>query len=383
MSNNAQLTALALAIQARVPMILVSEPGAGKTKTIEAIVKQLDEPLATFIPVVHEPQDIGGYGVPVTENGHTRIKLVLVGGWLDKILAQGKGTIFIDEITCSPLMMQAACLRPLDSRMIGEEQLSKDVAIVMACNPPEIAAGGTPISPPMANRLVWLDWTVDVDETIEGFVSGWSVPQFPRLPSTWREDHFQEQASLVGAFFKTMSHHIHQFPKDEDTRSGPWPSKRSWYDLAVPMLAACEATKQSWTIKLLLLSGCVGTGTAREFHTWVKALDLPDPADLLKDPGKFKVYHDLPDKTFAVLNSVVSLAVRTLGPDTWKAGWEILAAAAKDNAADLAGPAARNLAIAREGKALPLYPELTAPFRPILLAQTELRATMAKNKGKN
>lgn len=381
MAKSNQLTALALAIQARVPMILVSEPGAGKTKTIEALVKALDEPLATFIPVVHEPQDIGGYPVPVTDaTGHTRIKLVLVGGWLDEIIAKKKGTIFIDEITCAPSMMMAACLRPLDSRMIGEEQLSDDVGIVLACNPPEQAAGGQPIPPPMANRMVWLDWTVDTTETIEGFLGGWSIPQFPILPKTWRKDHMQEQASLVAAFFKCMPHHIHQLPKDEDARSGAWPSKRSWYDLAVPMLAACEATKQGWEMKLLLLGGAVGLPTAREFITWVKALDLPDPDKLLKDPSKFKVYHDRPDKTFAVLNSVVAAAIRNLSIENWRAGWEILALAANDKATDLAGSAARNLAAAREGKALPLYPELTAPYLPILHAQRELLQTMQKGK---
>jgi len=376
MSKSKQTTALALAMQARVPIILVSEPGAGKTKTIESISKALEDPLATFIPVVHEPQDIGGYPVPGERDGRRVIDLVLVGGWLDGILKAKKGIIFIDEITCAPAMMMAACLRPLDSRMIGEEQLSDDVGIVLACNPPEQAAGGQPIPPPMANRMVWLDWTIDTDETIEGFLGGWGAPVFPQLPKDWRAKFFQDQASLVAAFFKRMPHHIHQLPKDEDKRSGPWPSKRSWYDLAVPMLAACEATKQGWEMKLLLLSGAVGTGTAAEFCTWVKALDLPDPVKLLEDPTQFKVYHDRPDKTFAVLNAVIAAATRDLTVANWTAGWEVLAIAAKDNATDLAAAAARNLAQAREGKNLPLIPRLTDPFLPIFKAQQKLRQSM-------
>jgi DNA polymerase III delta prime subunit len=376
MAENKQLTALALLIQARVPAMIVGEPGTGKTKTIAAIVDALNEPLATFIPVVHEPQDIGGYPVPVTDaQGHSKIKLVLVGGWLDKILQEQRGTIFIDEITCAPSMMMAACLRPLDSRMIGEEQLSNDVAIVLACNPPEQAVGGQPIPPPMANRVVWLDWSVDTNAAIEGFLGGWAVPTFPRLPKNWRTQ-FGGQAALVASFFKRMPHHIQQLPKDEDKRSGPWPSMRSWYSLGVPALAACESVGLGWDMKLLLLAGSVGTGTAQEFITWVKALDLPDPYELLKKPAKFQVYHDRPDKTFAVLNSVVSAATRELTPDMWRAGWEILAIAAKDNATDLAAAAARNLALARGGHNLPLYPELTEPYLPLLEAQRKLRKSM-------
>lgn len=376
MATNNQIVALALAIQARVPIMIQGEPGTGKTKTIGAIAKALIDPLATFIPAVHEPQDIGGYPVPVTDAvGHTRIKLVLVGGWLDKIVVEKHGIIFIDEITCAPAMMMAACLRPLDSRMIGEEQLSDDVAIVLACNPPEQAVGGQPIPPPMANRVIWLDWTVDTNAVIEGFLGGWGAPTFPRLPKDWRT-HIPGQAALVASFFKRMPHHIQQLPKDEDKRSGPWPSTRSWYDLAIPMLAACESTNLSWDYKLLFLGGSVGMGTAQEFITWLKALDLPDPEALLKKPSLFKVYHDRPDKTFAVLNSVVSAAVRELTPDTWHAGWEVLAIAAKDNATDLAASAARNLALARNGHALPLHPDLMEAYLPMLEAQRNLRKSI-------
>ena len=376
MSSN-QITALALAIQARVPALIQGEPGTGKTKTIGAIVEALGEPLATFIPVVHEPQDIGGYPVPSERNGRKVIELRLVGGWLDGILEAKRGTIFIDEITCAPAMMMAACLRPLDSRMIGEEQLSDDVAIVLACNPPEQAVGGQPIPPPMANRVVWIDWGVDNNAVIEGFLGGWEAPSFPRLPKDWKKE-LPGQAALVASFFKRMPHHMQQLPKDEDKRSGPWPSLRSWHSLGVPMLAACEATNLGWDMKLLLLAGSVGTGTAQEFISWIKALDLPDPMDLLKKPSKFKVYHDRPDKTFAVLNSVVSAATRDLTPETWKAGWEILAIAAKDNATDLAAAAARNLALARGGHQLPLYPELTEPYLPLLSAQRKLRQSMKR-----
>lgn len=379
MAQNNQITALALAIQARIPAMIEGEPGTGKTKTIGAIVKALDEPLATFIPVVHEPQDIGGYPVPMTTNGHTSIKLVLVGGWLDEILKTKRGTIFIDEITCAPAMMMAACLRPLDSRMIGEEQLSDDVAIVLACNPPDQAVGGQPIPPPMANRVIWMPWTVDTNAVIEGFLGGWDAPVFPRLPKDWKE-LIPGQAALVASFFKRMPHHMQQLPKDEDKRSGPWPSLRSWYSLAVPMLAACESVKADWDLKLQLLCGSVGTATAQEFVTWIKALDLPDPYDLLKKPSLFKVYHDRPDKTFAVLNSVVSAAIRDLTPETWRGGWEILSLAAKDNATDLAASAARNLALARGGHNLPLLSDLLEPYLPLLEAQRNLRRSMSKSK---
>lgn len=375
---NNQVETLALCMQARIPVILEGEPGTGKTKTIAAIAQALNEPLATFIPVVHEPQDLGGYPVPTKlSNGHTVIKLMLVGGWLDEVLREKRGTIFIDEITCAPASMMAACLRPLDSRMIGEEQLSDDVTIVLACNPPEQAAGGQALPPPMANRVLWLPWSVDIQAAMDGFLGGWKTPQFTRLPVNWRQ-FIPDQAALVAAFFKHMPHHAQQLPKDEDKRSGPWPSLRSWYSLAVPALAACQAANMSLDVRTLMLAGCVGSGVAGDFGAWRKSLDLPDPMTLLKQPEKFKVYHDRPDKTFVILNSVIHAATRDLTPETWRAAWHVLSIAAKDNAVDIAAAAARVLALARGGLGLPLCPEYMEPYEPMLAAQRRLEQSMRR-----
>lgn len=378
-----QIAALAICVQAQCPAITLGEPGTGKTKTINAIGRKLEAatglkwPVATLIAAIHEPQDIGGYGVPVTDpkTGRQTIKLLPVGGWIEELVEAGRGILFFDEITCVPAMMQAACLRPFGERVFGEVKLPDGVVPIAAANPVEQAAGGQLIAPPLANRMVWLDWTVDVDKVIQGFMGGWVEPEFPVLPKDWT-DQLHGQAALVASFFKRFPHLVQQLPKDEDKRSAAWPSVRSWYDLGVRTLAACESMNLGWDMKMMLLVGSVGQGAASTFVTWVKEMELPDPEELLKDPRKFKVFHDRPDKTFAVLNSVVAAAMRNLTQERWKAGWEVLSKAAKDNAVDVAGAAAGALARAREGKNLPLIPDLIEPFHPILNAQRRLRSTM-------
>jgi hypothetical protein len=378
-------SALAISIQATKPTIIVGEPGIGKTSIINAICRSIARhrarpfPCLTYIAAIREPQDIGGYGVPTKDDkGRDIIKLLPVfSGELNELLDAGEGVINMDEITCVPAMMQAACLRVFGERVIGDIKLPDGVVPIAAANPVDQAAGGQMIAPPLANRMSWLDWQVDLEKVISGFIEGWQDPQFPMLPDDWKI-HIPGQAALVASFFKKMPHHAHQLPKDEEKRSGPWPSVRSWYDLGVKSLAACESVGLGWEMKLLMLAGDVGTGTAQEFITWIKAMDLPDPEEILAKPSKFKVYQERPDKTFAVLNSVIAAAVRDLKVERWKAAWEVLSIAAKNNAVDVAGAAASALARAREGKNLPLIPELIEPFHPILNAQRNLRQKMAK-----
>jgi hypothetical protein len=331
----------------------------------------------TMIAAIHEPQDIGGYGVPTKDaRGNDVIRLLPVGGWLTSLIDAGQGVLNMDELTCVPAMMQAACLRVFGERVFGEIKLPDGVVPIAAANPIEQAAGGQLIAPPLANRIIWLDWAHDTEKVINGFLQGWQDPEFPMLPADWRT-HIQGQAALCASFFKRAPQHIQQLPKDEDKRSGPWPSVRSWYDLGVKALAACESLNMGWDMKLLMLAGSVGTGSASEFITWIKALDLPDPEEILANPKKFKVYTERPDKTFAVLNSVISAAIRDLKVERWKAAWEVLSIAAKNNAVDVAGAAAATLARAREGKNLPLIAEYIEPFHPILNAQRKLRQAMA------
>ena len=382
-----QVAALSIAIQAGTPAMIIGEPGTAKTQLIRAICRRLARqfpedgwPCATFIAAIHEPQDFSGYGVPTKNSkGQDVVRLVPVGGWLDDILPAKRSVLFFDELTCVPAMTQAGCLRPFGERTFGDIKLPDGCVPIAAANPVEQAAGGQNIAPPLANRMIWLDWHVDVDKVIQGFIAGWQEPEFPFLPKDWR-DQVPTQAALIASFFKRFPQLVQQLPKDEDKRSAAWPSLRSWYDLGVPSLAACESINAGWDMKLLLLNGAVGQGASQQFITWVKEMELPDPEELLKDPAKFKVYPDRTDKTFAVLNSVVAAAIRNLTPERWKAGWEILSKAAKNNAVDIAGAAAGALARAREGKNLPLIAELIEPFHPILNAQRKLHQDMQKNR---
>ncbi|MBT9258222.1 MAG: MoxR family ATPase [Clostridiales bacterium] len=353
--------AVAVAIEARVPVLLWGEPGTGKTATVEALAAKLGLPLEVIIASIREPSDFSG--LPVLRDDGVHLEPPV---WAKRLAEAGKGILFLDEISTAPPAVQAALLRVVLDRVVGELELPKDVAVVAAANPPEMAAGGWDLTPPMANRFVHIDWTVDVQTWLDRAGSGFRLPDVPRLPSGW-EDGIPQALSLVRAFIQRRPELLQKFPKNAEAAGRGWPSARSW-TAAARLLAAAKAAGLGEEGEGILLSGAVGPGAALEFLRWRKDLDLPDPEDLLRDPESFR----LPvrgDAAFAVLSSVAAAVLSKLTKERWMAAWDIMAKAAEQGAADVAAAAVRSLAEAfREGRAkgMPVPSKQLQPFLPLL-----------------
>src|SRR5204862_1816424 len=105
--------------------------------------------------------------------------------WAVDLAHAGRGIAFFDEISTAPPAVQAALLRVVLERTVGDLTLPDAVSVVAAANPPEQAADGWDLSPPLANRFCHLDWPVEARTVADGFSSGWSTPQPPRLSEGW------------------------------------------------------------------------------------------------------------------------------------------------------------------------------------------------------
>ena len=361
--NEVSQAAVAIAVQANVPINLIGEPGCGKTAFIRAIGKELNWPVEVFIGSCRSPEDIGGY--PLADIANKTITMVPSGDWITRLLTAGSGILFIDEISTLNGAMQAATLRLIQEGVAGDVALPHGVRRVAAMNPAEMAAGGFDLAAPLANRMVHISWGADVSTVIQGFLDAWPSPKIPRLPQGWDEMR-RPTAAIIASFFRRFPHLAQQCPKEESKRGEPWPSIRSWYDFAVPCLAACEAAGVGEEVTTTLLGGSVGTGAAIEFLTWRRQLDLPDPEGLLKDPTKFEVFERM-DKTFAVLNSVVAATIGKMTEKRWVAAWDILAKCAREGHVDIAAAACRALAKSNHGK-MPHVAEQIKPFVALLEA---------------
>lgn len=285
--------------------IVWGPPGIGKSARMRQLAAALKLSLETVIASIRDPSDFGG--LPVPENGHgVRLE---PPSWAIRLAKEGKGIVFLDEASCAPPAVQAALLRPVLEGCVGDLALPAGVRWVAAANPPDQAAGGWDLSPPMANRFVHLTWSAPAaGEWIDWLTGGDADASFPILDLEEWARQFGQAKSLASAF-------LHRRPGllSEDTTKirGRFPlayaTPRSW-ECAIRLLASCRALGLS-EATLPLLAGALGEPISVEFAAWLRSNDLPDPEKLLADPASWTPSEKHPDRAFAVCLSVTDAAL--------------------------------------------------------------------------
>ncbi|MBO0821353.1 MAG: AAA family ATPase, partial [Nocardiopsaceae bacterium] len=178
--NSPAAEALGLAVAARVPVLLWGAPGTGKTSAIRAMAEAMGLPCETVIASIREPSDFAG--LPVVSG---QVVSFAPPRWAQRLAEAGTGILFLDELSTAPPAVQAALLRVVLERTVGDLTLPPDVAVVAAANPPEQAADGWDLSAPLANRLCHLSWETTPRSIADGLAAGWAAPFVPVLPDGW------------------------------------------------------------------------------------------------------------------------------------------------------------------------------------------------------
>lgn len=351
--------------------LALGTPGVGKSAQITAFAKACGRQLYVLIGSLRDPADVGGYPYPVeygtvVESGEKKVYMSLLPPKYAVDAQEGKWILFIDELTTCPPAVQAALLRVIAEKHVGDLALPEDTWIVSAANPAGMAANGHDLEPPMANRLCHLNWEMDWDSWEMGMLNGgeFPEPQFPLLPENWREK-IPQVNGMIAAYrrarptaFEPALDSAGNLKMSRTDACGAWPSARSW-TMAGIMLAAAKAVNAPLETQIQLVGGCVGDGVTTEFFKWLQDLDLPDPELILQDADsalkakkemKIKL-PERPDKLIAVVSSVSAAVMGTKdNPDRWMAAMYFLEAVAKKTP-DVAAAAGKSILL--EGSKIP------------------------------
>lgn len=356
--QEAVVQALALAVATRTPVLLWGGPGTGKTSTVVALAAAMGIPVETVIASLREPADFAGLPV-VAADGSVRLA---EASWARRLHDAGEGLLFLDEVTTAPPAVQAALLRVVLERVVGDLALPPSVAVVAAANPPSTSTGAWDLSAPLANRFCHLDWPADPLAYAESLSAGWPLPEVPALQPA-RQQAAARVRGTVGGFLRSRPGLVHDLPRDPALAGRSWPSPRTW-DMAVRLWSAALEVGSPHSVVATLLSGCVGPGATAELLTWEQDADLPDPEAVLADPGRF----ELPqrgDRRFAVLSAVAAAVAADPTAERWEAGCAVLQRALESGAADVAAVVGRALAECAPSDVAALPPAF-AGLAPIL-----------------
>ena len=351
--HDAAVAALGVAVAARVPVLLWGAPGTGKTSTIRAMAEKMGWPCETVIASIREPSDFAG--LPVVVGDGVRFA---PPGWARRLAEAGRGLLFLDELSTAPPAVQAALLRVVLERVVGDLALPAGRSRGRGGQPagagrrrlgPVGAAGQPAVPPGLGNRP---------GAVADGLAGGWAAPVVPTLPDRW-EAGVGLARGLVAAFLHVRPALACAPPADAASAGRGWPSPRTW-DMAARLLAAGDAAGAGEETRSALVRGCVGEGAGVEFLAWLVEMDLPDPEAVLADPGSF-VLPKRGDRAYAAVAAVAAVVAADPTPQRWVAGWQVLGRAAA-GAPDVAAVAARTLARCRpDGTPPPAEVKLFAP----------------------
>jgi len=339
------------------------DPGTGKTRGVEAFARANKRRCISVSLSQHEPSDIGGF--PKVERDGNSVGYVefLMPKFLYDCKYPSRRTkeeealgfpeypktvLFIDELTTCQPSTQGAALRLMTH---AADYLGEDTWVLSAANPPECAANGFPLEPPMVNRLYHHAWDANYDEWANGMMNGFQDVSYPILKDDWKS-FIPKSRVFIMAFLSRNKTLAQQLPsrKGDQQNYGPdcaWPSHRSWDNASILLAAAnslgFDSNKDNMSpVCSHLLHGCVGQNCAQRFFDWKNSVSFPSWEETKKliKTNKFSNSHfpnkSSGDKVMAYLSTMFHDVAQSNNEEDYTIGFILFEKACSFGCKDIA-----------------------------------------------
>lgn len=255
------------------PAFVWGPPGVGKSDVVRQVAAARGLEVADVRAILLDPVDLRG--LPHVNGGG-------FAHWAQPAFLprEGRGVLFLDELSAAPQSVQAACYQLILDRRLGEYELPAGWSVLAAGNRETDRAVVNRMPSALANRLVHIEYEIDADDwTRWALANGMPV-------------------ELI-AFIRFRPALLHQF----DPQKKAFPTPRSWAFVGQMLAKGLPAA-----VEYDLLSGTVGEGAAAELLGYLQVFrQLPSIEAVLLDPAAAPVPSD-PAALYAITSGLAAKA---------------------------------------------------------------------------
>ena len=276
-------SAIAFAIEHKLPLLVKGAPGTGKSDIVAQACVLAGADLIISHPVVSDPTDYKGLPFPV--KGKDEATFLPFGDLLKLIQASRPTVFFLDDLGQAPMSVQSSVMQLILARRINGHRISEHVVFLAATNRRQDKAGVMGILEPVKSRFAAI---VELEVEVEDWVQ-WAYAN--KMPS-----------ELI-AFIRFRPNLLHDFKPTADIVNTPCPRTVAYVG---NMMNSGIPTGLDYE----MISGAAGEGFAAEFIGFQNVYkDLPDIPQLLLHPDQAAVATE-PSMLFAVCGALVNKADR-------------------------------------------------------------------------
>lgn len=263
------------------PPLLWGGIGVGKTTFCETLAAQLGMSFYQ-LPASHiDPALL--HGIPIADT-----KASVTAFLPPEFVAADKTFLLIDEVNTAPESVIAAVMETIRTRRIGRKVYA-DLKVVLAANPPQLAAGGFSMPLPLRNRVVHIDWKLPLthfrlvtalppfDRKVEHTTAALPIADMNEIRKWW-----SWASGIVDAFLNKFPHLYYEEDTIERGDAYEFGTPRTW-DYVKVILAVFRSVNASPSALAVAILGTVGDA-AQDFFTFMTESGVPHAEEILNDP---------------------------------------------------------------------------------------------------
>jgi hypothetical protein len=267
------------ALKAGLVPMLHGSPGIGKSQMAYEIAEEFNLQVIDVRLSQCDPTDLLGFPqVNGKRAGYLPMDTFPLEG---DSLPEGKSgwLLFMDECNSAPLAVQAASYKVFLDRMVGNRKLHPLCAVMAAGNKESDGAIVMPMSTALQSRMIHIELMVDHEEWLD-WANGKAI------------DH------RICSAIRFKPGWLMTFSPDHTDKTYGCPRTWAFVNKLLPQ------TEGDDTVRLVVLSGALSEGLAREFLTYCKVYrEIPQPDEILKSPESAKVPTD-PGYLYPVIGTI-------------------------------------------------------------------------------